>query len=484
MEEIKKLNPTLMWGFFAELTQIPRPSGFLGPIRAYILDFGNKLGLVTKTDQIGNIVICKPATPGMEGRPVVVLQSHLDMVPQKNSNVIHDFQKDPIRARIVDGWVKATDTTLGADNGIGVAATMAVLASNELKHGPIEALFTVDEETGMYGAFALKPDFFDGRILINMDSEEEGSLFVGCAGGINFNAEFQFDHLVPVPEGDIAVMLELNGLKGGHSGVDILLGRANANKLLFRFLKQAVAELEVRIATFNGGNLRNAIPREANAVVTIPEEGLQELADAVADYQDQLNMEFEGIENPLTFALKVVEAPIGLLPEEVQDDVVNAIVAAHDGVYRMIPSMADVVETSSNLAICEVEKNVVRCRFLIRSSAESMKETLVSTLQSLFALAGAKITTDGDYPGWSPNLNAPMLKIMSEIWSKEYGQTPRVNVIHAGLECGIIQDAVGPMDMISFGPNLIFPHSPDEGVEIASVQRFWDFLVKTLEAVR
>jgi dipeptidase D len=483
MEEIKKLNPTLLWGFFAELTQIPRPSGFLEPIRAHMLSFGRKLGLETRTDEIGNVVICKPATQGMEGRPIVVLQAHLDMVPQKNSNINHDFRKDPIRPRIVDGWVKATGTTLGADNGIGVAAVMAVLASKDLKHGPIEALFTVDEETGMYGAFALKPSFFDGRVLFNLDSEEEGSLFVGCAGGVNFNAEFQFDHLVPVPGGDVAVRLELKGLKGGHSGIDIVLGRANANKLLFRFLKQAVAEFEARVSSFNGGNLRNAIPREAFAVVTIPEEGLQDLADAVADYEEQLNVEYQGIENSLSFSLCVVEMPSGLLPEEVQDDVINAVVAAHDGVYRMMPSMPNVVETSSNLAICKVEDGQVYCRFLIRSSAESMKEALVSAQQSLFALAGAKVTTDADYPGWRPNLSSPMLHLLSDIWLREYAQTPHVNVIHAGLECGIIQEVVGPMDMISFGPNLIFPHSPDEGVEVSSVQRFWNFLVKALEAI-
>jgi dipeptidase D len=483
MEELKNLNPAVLWGCFAELTQIPRPSGFMGPIRQYMLNFGKSLGLKTETDEIGNVIIRKPATPGMENRPGIVLQGHLDMVPQKNTNVAHDFEKDPIRPRIVDGWVKATDTTLGADNGIGVAAAMAVLASKDLKHGPVEALFTVDEETGMYGAFGLNPTSFEGRILLNMDSEEEGNLFVGCAGGINLNAEFSFDHLSDVPSGDLAVRLDLKGLKGGHSGVDILLGRANANKLLFRFLKSAVADNEARLASFNGGNLRNAIPREAWAVVTIPAEGLQDLADAVADYQDQINDEFRGIENTLSFTLQQVALPAGLLPEEVQDDIINAVVAAHDGVYRMIPEMSDVVETSSNLAICEMGDGVASCRFLVRSSVESMKETLVSSLQSLFALAGAVVTTDGDYPGWKPDLHSPILKLMSDIYEKEWNKKPHINVIHAGLECGIIQDAVGSMDMISFGPTLAYPHSPDEGVEIATVSRFWDYLVKILAAI-
>jgi dipeptidase D len=483
MEEIKKLNPTVLWGYFAEMTQIPRPSGFMGPIQAYIKKFGHDLGLKTDQDAAGNILIHKAATPGMEGKPGIVLQAHLDMVPQKNSGVAHDFEKDPISPRIVDGWVKATDTTLGSDNGIGVAAAMAVLASKDLKHGPVEALFTIDEETGMYGAFGLKPGEFDAKILINLDSEHEGNLFVGCAGGVNLTAEFNYDHTVPVPEGDIAVKLTLKGLKGGHSGVDIHLGRANANKLLFRFLKEAVADLEVRLVSFSGGTLRNAIPREAYAVVTIPEEGLQDLAEAVADYQDQLNDEYKGIENTLYFSLEQVDLPSGLIPEEVQDDVINAVVAAHDGVYRMIPEMPDVVETSSNLAICESSEGVARCKFLVRSSAESMKETLVSTLQSLFALAGAKVVTDGNYPGWKPNLNSAIMDLMKRIYEEDWGMLPHINVIHAGLECGIIQDAVGTLDMISFGPNITFPHSPDEGVEIASVERFWKYLVKVLAQI-
>jgi dipeptidase D len=483
MEEIKKLNPTALWGYFAELTQIPRPSGFMGPIQAYILRFGKEIGCKTEQDEAGNILIHKPATPGMENKPGIVLQAHLDMVPQKNSGTAHDFEKDPIQPRIVDGWVKATDTTLGSDNGIGVAAAMAVLASKDLRHGPVEALFTVDEETGMFGAFGLKPGEFDAKILINLDSEHEGNLFVGCAGGINLTAEFNYDRFQPIPEGDIAVKLTLKGLKGGHSGVDIHLGRANANKLLFRFLKDAVAELEVRLASFNGGTLRNAIPRESFAVVTIPEEGLADLAAAVEDYQEQLNEEFKGIENTLYFTLEKVGLPEGLIPEEVQDDIINAVVAAHDGVYRMIPEMPDVVETSSNLAICESTEGTARCKFLVRSSADSMKDTLVSTLQSLFALAGARVSTDGDYPGWKPNLQSPIMDLMKKIYEEDWGKQPHINVIHAGLECGIIQDAVGTLDMISFGPNISFPHSPDEGVEIASVERFWEYLVKVLAQI-
>lgn len=482
-EDLKQLKPQLLWGYFYDLTQIPRPSGFMGPIQDFMFNFGLSLGLKTSKDEAGNILIKKPATQGMENKPGIVLQSHLDMVPQKNGSIQHDFEKDPIFARIEDGWVKATETTLGSDNGIGVAAIMSVLASKDLSHGPIESLFTVDEETGMYGAFGLKTGAFEGKILINLDSEHEGTLFVGCAGGINLTAEFEYEKNTPVPEGDIAVRLNLKGLKGGHSGVDILLGRANANKLLFRFLKMAVAENEVRLASFSGGTLRNAIPREATAVVTVPEDGLADLAEAVADYQDQINEEFKGVENTLSFTIDQVELPSGLIPEEVQDDVVNAVEAAHDGVLRMIPEMPDVVETSSNLAICESGDGIISCQFLVRSSMESMKHTLVSSLQSCFSLAGAKVTESGNYPGWKPNLKSPIMDLMAGIFEQKWGVKPTINVIHAGLECGIIQDAVGTLDMISFGPNISYPHSPDEKVEIASVERFWDYLVSVLAAI-
>jgi len=482
-EEFLQLTPSTLWGYFYDLTQIPRPSGFMGPIQKYMYDFGQSLGLKTIKDEAGNIVIQKPATPGMENRPGIVLQSHLDMVPQKNSHVQHDFEKDPLCIRIENGWVKAKETTLGSDNGIGVAAIMAVLAAKDLIHGPVEALFTVDEETGMFGAFGLKANAIEGKILLNLDSEHEGDLFVGCAGGVNLTAEFEYEKNVPVPEGDIAIKLNLYGLKGGHSGVDILLGRANANKLLFRFLKTAVAENEIRLASFNGGTLRNAIPREAYAIVTLPEDGLADLAELVADYEDQINVEYKGIENQLHFTLDQVTLPDGLIPEEIQDDVINAIEAAHDGVLRMIPDMSDVVETSSNLAICESREGLITCQFLVRSASDTMKSTLYSSLQSCFSMAGAKVVESGDYPGWMLNLNSPVKDLLSGIYESKFGKKPNVNVIHAGLECGIIQDAVGTLDMISFGPNIEYPHSPDERVEIVSVTRFWEFLVSILSAV-
>jgi dipeptidase D len=480
---IRQLEPVALWNYFYDLTQIPRPSGFMAPVQAFMLEFGKSLGLTTLKDEAGNILIRKPATPGMENKPGVVLQAHLDMVPQKNSHIAHDFEKDPILTRVENGWVKATDTTLGADNGIGVAAIMAVMASKSIQHGPVEGLFTFDEETGMYGAFGLKPGFFKSKILINLDSEHEGNLFVGCAGGINVTAAFQYQKNVPVPKGDVAVRLSLAGLKGGHSGVDILLGRANANKLLFRFLKKAVKEYEARLASFQGGSLRNAIPREAYAVVTIPEENLPALEEGVNDYENLINEAFTGIENHLSFSIQQVDLPDSLIPEGIQDDVINAMEAVHDGVLRMIPEMPEVVETSSNLAIATSQEGLVTCQFLVRSASPFMKDNLVSMIESSLSLAGAKVTTSGDYPGWKPNLKSHVMDVMVSVHEQLFRVKPAVNVIHAGLECGIIQDGVGTMEMISFGPNISFPHSPDEKVEIASVERFWNYLSQVLKTI-
>lgn len=482
-EDIRLLEPKMLWNNFYELTRIPRPSGFMESIQDFMYKFGISLGLQTVKDETGNIIIRKPASPGMENKPGVVLQAHLDMVPQKNSHIKHDFDKDPILPLIENGWVKANETTLGSDNGIGVAAIMSVLASKEIKHGPVEGVFTINEETGMDGAFGLKPGAFEGKILMNLDSEHEGNLFVGCAGGVNVTAEFEYQKNVPVPEGDIALKLSLTGLKGGHSGIDIILGRANANKLMFRFLKQAVSDYEVRLASFQGGTLRNAIPREAFSIVTIPEEILQDFVDSVAVYEDQINEEYAGVENHLTFDAIQVDLPDGLIPEEIQDDVINAIEAVHNGVLRMMPEIPEIVETSSNMSKTECREGHISCQFLVRSATENMKRSLVSMIQSCFALAGAKVSESGNYPGWKPNLKSHAMDVLSSVYEEKWGNKPKVNVIHAGLECGIIQDAVGKLDMISFGPNICFPHSPDEKVEIASVKRFWEYLLTTLEKI-
>ena len=481
--EIKTLNPQAVWGYFYELTQIPRPTGQMDAVVRFIVDFGKNLNLETQQDEVGNVIIRKPATPGFESRESVVLQSHLDMVPQKNSSVAHDFLKDPIDAYVDGDWVKARGTTLGADNGIGVALSMAVLADNTLKHGPVEALFTVDEEVGMDGANGLKQGFVHGKILLNCDSEEEGKLFVGCAGGADLNISFQYKKGAPLINGDVAVRLFLSGLKGGHSGIDINLGRANANKLMFRFLKEAVCDFGVRLASVEGGSLRNAIPREAEAIITLPNENVESLWELVADYQDLYRAEYSGIEDDIKFTAEMTDAPFVLIPEEIQDDLINAVEACQNGVDAMLHDFPNVVESSSNLAQVKSSEGLIEITILVRSSSESRKTALLSSLESAFSLAGARVEYGGAYNGWQPNAKSPVLKVMEETYGKLYGSKPEVAVIHAGLECGIIQGVYPDMDMISFGPDLRHPHSPDEAISISSVERVWDYLKATLEDI-
>ena len=477
--DIRNLEPKAIWENFYALTQIPRPSGKKEQIGQYLEDFGKSLGLETLRDETGNVLIRKPATPGMEDRKAVVLQAHMDMVPQKNSHVSHDFEKDPIETRIDGEWVTANETTLGADNGIGVAAAMAVMQSTGIPHPAVEMFITVDEETGMFGAFGLQPDFLKGDILINLDSEDEGELYVGCAGGIDADITFKYKE-VEVPEGDVAFKLSLTGLKGGHSGVDIHLQRANANKLLFRFLKVAVAEYDARLCCFEGGSLRNAIPREAFSAVTVPADGVDDLLELVAEYETLFQTEFEGVEDGIKFTAEKTDKVKGLMPEEIQDDLINAVTACPNGVYRFIPELPDVVETSNNLAIIRSDGSSITACCLIRSSVESRKEELASMVESAFTLAGAKVEFKGGYPGWKPNLASPILKEMTDIYEKNFGKTPRIMIIHAGLECGILGTHYPNMDMISFGPTIRFPHSPAEKVNIPTVQKFWDFLLHTL----
>lgn len=477
--DIRQLEPKALWQHFYSLTQVPRPSGKKEPVGTFIENFGKSLGLETLRDEVGNVLVRKPATPGMENRKAVVLQAHMDMVPQKNSGIAHNFETDPIQAYVDGDWVTAKDTTLGADNGIGVAAAMAVLESKDIAHPAIEMFITVDEETGMFGAFGLQPGFLKGDILINMDSEDEGELYVGCAGGLDANITFAYQE-VEVPEGDVALKVSLTGLKGGHSGVDIHLQRANANKLMFRFLKEAVAEYEARLASIDGGSLRNAIPREAFAVITVPEEGVQDILDFAAECQELFTEEFKGVEGNITLSVEQVDLPSGLLPEEIQDDLINGVTACFNGVYRVLPELPSVVETSNNLAIIKSNGKTVELKSLLRSSVDSRKEELASVIESTFALAGAKIEFTGGYPGWKPNLDSPILKEMTTVYENKYGKTPKVMIIHAGLECGILGTNYPNMDMISFGPTIRYPHSPDEKVNIATVKMFWDYLVETL----
>ena len=479
--EIKDLSPKHVWGYFYELTRIPRPTGHMEAVTRFMTAFGEGLGLETLQDEVGNVLIRKPATPGMEGRKTVTLQAHLDMVPQKNASTRHDFEKDPIDAYIDGEWVTARDTTLGADDGMGVALAMAVLADKSLRHGPIEALFTIDEEQAMDGAFGLKPNFLKGDILLNCDSEKEGELFVGCAGGADMNISFQFKEDTYIPEGDVSVKVSLTGLKGGHSGVDIHLGRSNANKLMFRFLKEAVRDYGARLASVEGGSLRNAIPREAFAVVTIPGDNVEALWELVADYQDTFREEYKGIEEGIHFTAEMAELPATLIPEEIQDDFINAIEGCQNGVISMLHDFPGTVESSSNLAVVRTSNELIEISILVRSSSESRKYAICSSLESIFALAGAKVEETGGYNGWQPDIDSPILRLARTTYKDIFGKEPEVKVMHAGLECGIIQGAYPKMDMISIGPDLEHPHSPDERVNIQSVEKVWKFITTTLE---
>ena len=481
--EIKNLSPKPVWDYFYSLTQIPRPTGHMEAVTRFVESVGNALGLETLRDGVGNVLIRKPASPGRENHKTVTLQAHLDMVPQKNASVKHDFLTDPIDAYVEDGWVKARGTTLGADNGIGASLALAVLADDTLEHGPIEALFTIDEEQSMDGAFGLKPNFLQGDILLNCDSEKEGELFVGCAGGADLNISFQFKEDTYIPEGDVAVKITLSGLKGGHSGVDIHLGRANANKLMFRFLKEAVCDYGARLSAVEGGNMRNAIPREAWAIVTIPGDNVEALWELVSDYQEMYQVEYAGVESGIRFEAEMTELPTTLIPEEIQDDLINAIEGCQNGVISMLHDFPGTVESSSNLAIVKTSDELIEIKILVRSSSETRKEAVCSSLESIFSMAGAKVEIPDGYNGWQPNIHSPMLQVMKEVYQELFAVEPAVKVMHAGLECGIIQGAYPQMDMISIGPDLEYPHSPDERVRIESVANAWRYITAVLAKI-
>lgn len=482
MDTIQSLAPQCVWKNFYLLTQVPRPSGHLEAIQAFLMDFGQKAGVEVIKDDAGNIIYRKSATPGMENRETVILQAHMDMVPQKNNDTEHDFVKDPIHPYIDGDWVRAKGTTLGADNGMGVAAIMAIMEDKSLVHGPLEALITADEETGMYGAFGLKEGELSGKILLNLDSEEEGELYIGCAGGIDVTASMQYKEVEPDPT-DIAVKITLKGLRGGHSGLEICEGRANANKLMVRLVREAVADYEARLASWHGGNMRNAIPRECEVVLTLPAENEEELLGLVKYCEELFNEEYHVVETPISLTAERTELPTGEVPEEIQDNLIDAIFACQNGVVRYIPSIPDTVETSSNLAIITIESGKAEFNILARSSSESMKEYIATSLESCFNMAGMKVELSGGYSGWQPNVDSPILKAMKDSYKIQFGQEPSVKVIHAGLECGIIGASHPGLDMISFGPTLRSPHSPDERAYIPSVQKFYDFLLETLKQV-
>jgi dipeptidase D len=481
-KEIFNLEPKQVWKHFYSLTQIPRPSKEEEKIQQFMVDFGHKLGLETIVDEVGNVIIRKPATSGMENRAGVVLQGHLDMVPQKNSDKTHDFSKDPIEAYVDGDWVTANGTTLGADNGMGVAAAMAVLESKDLKHGPIEALFTCDEETGMTGAFGLKGGFLKGDILLNMDSEDEGELYVGCAGGTNANIRFTYKDSA-VPAGHKAFKLSLTGLKGGHSGLEIILGRGNANKMMNRFLKHSEVKHGLRLASIDGGSLRNAIPRESFAIVTVPAAEEDHFLKCHAKYVHTYLNELSGVETDIKFTVAPAPMPAYVIDEDTQKRLLNSVFACPNGVMRMSDAMPGLVETSNNVASVKSGNGEIKIQCLLRSSVDSAKEELGEMVRSVFELAGAEIDLDGTYPGWKPNMNSAILNTMQDVYKKLYGKIPEIKAIHAGLECGLLGGVYPNWDMISFGPTIRYPHSPDEKVLVASVDKFWNFLVETLKAV-
>lgn len=482
-KDVLNLEPKRLWKHFYDLTLIPRPTGQMTQVCQFVIDFGKSLGLETKQDKAGNVLIIKPASKGMENAPTVIIQSHLDMVPQKNADVNHDFTKDAIQAHIEGNLVKAQSTTLGADNGIGVGAMMAVLEDNSLKHGKLECLFTIDEEVGMIGAFGLQPGFLSGSVMLNLDTEEEGDLTVGCAGGADINAVFKYKD-VEADSKDVAYTISLTGLRGGHSGGEIHEGRANANKLMARLLKEAIAESEARLASFNGGSLRNAIPREAFAVVTLLPENEDIFKEIVSEYEAIYKEEYADIEPSLSLKIEKTALPKSLIPEEIQDNLIHALVGCQNGVINMLTSFEGVVETSSNLASVKTSEGEVVVGFLARSSSETRKEEICSSIESVFSMAGAKVDILNPYPGWQPNAQSPTSDMMAKLFHDMFGKDAKVQVVHAGLECGIILSSTPGLDIVSFGPNIRNPHSPDEYVEIDSVERFYKYFVKTLELIK
>ena len=482
MSEIKNLNPTCIWKNFDALTQVPRPSGHLEKVQQFLLDFAKQVGVEAFIDEGRNVVMRKPASAGMENRKGVILQAHMDMVPQKTPESTHNFETDPIQTWIDGDWVKAKGTTLGADNGLGVAAIMAVMEDKNLKHGPVEALITADEETGMFGANDLPENMLQGDILLNLDSEHWGKFVIGSAGGIDVTATLDYKETETDPE-DAAVRVTLKGLRGGHSGLEIHEGRGNANKLMVRFVREAIEECEARLATWHGGNMRNAIPFKAEVVLTLPKENIEALKELVEDWKEDFIDEFKGIESGIEFYVEEVETPKLEIPVEIQDNIINAIYGCHNGVLRMIPSYPNVVETSSNLAIIDIEDGHAELKVLARSSREDMKDYIVKTLESCFNMAGMKVETAGSYGGWDPNPDSEILHLLLKVYKELNGTDGIIQVDHAGLECSVILGKYPHLDVVSLGPTMKSPHTTTERALIATVEPFWELLKKALEEI-
>ncbi len=481
--EVKDLKPALIWQCFDEITKVPRPSCHEEQIREYLLDFAKKNNIEAKTDDCGNVVMTKAATAGCENAPTVILQAHMDMVAEKNNDVEHDFLKDPIQTYIDGEWVKAKGTTLGADNGIGMAGALAVLLDNTLEHGKVECLFTINEEIGLEGAQNLGKDMITGSMLINLDSEDDGEIFVGCAGGIDTTAYFNYTP-VAAPEDLCYVKVAISGLLGGHSGSDINTGRGNANKLIARFVWNISKDIELKLASFDGGNLRNAIPREAHAIIGVAADKKAEIEARLAEYTKEIENEYKGIEPVVKFTLEAVERPAFIVDDATAKALILSLYSAPHGVYSMSRDLEGLVETSTNLAAVKfIDGNKIKVTTSQRSSVESRKHDIAAQGETHFLLAGAEINHSDGYPGWAPNMDSTIMRVCSEAYEELYNVKPAIKAIHAGLECGLFLAKYPHLDMVSVGPTMTGVHSPDEKLYIPHVEKFWHHLALTLKKV-
>lgn len=482
MASIETSAHEVVWKHFYKICSIPHISKHEEKLAAYICDFAKQLSLDCRKDSAGNILITKKATTGLQDRPGLILQAHLDMVPQKNENINHDFLIDPIKPYIDGDWLRAQNTTLGADNGIGVSYILAILESQTIRHGPIEALFTVDEEAGMSGALGIKPGFLQGHRLVNLDTEDDREIIIGCAGGKDCTATLSYQEETP-DNTYSAYSLTVKGLKGGHSGIDINLGRANAIKLLFRLLYAGASDCNLRISSIHGGTIRNAIPREATAVIMIQKDRTSKLKTIIDDLGQAFNTEYQGIENEIQIECVSYQSPCNVLSNTAQQALLRSIYACPNGVIRMSNHMRDFVETSTNLGIVHCDNGTISVNCLLRSSVESAMTDLQNTLYCALTQGNFNVTFTGGYPGWTPNPESSLLKSVAGVYESEYGRKPDIMAVHAGLECGIIGAQYPDMESISCGPTIKYPHSPDERVSVSSVNKFWQFLVKFLESI-
>ncbi|MCR9183444.1 MAG: aminoacyl-histidine dipeptidase [Flavobacteriaceae bacterium] len=481
-EAIRNLEPNALWNKFADLNAVPRASKKEERVIAFVKHFGESLGLETHIDKVGNVIIKKQASSGMEDRKPIVMQSHLDMVHQKNNDTQFDFDTQGIEMYIDGDWVRAKGTTLGADNGLGVATIMAILESDTIKHPALEALFTIDEETGMTGAMGLEGGLLNGEILLNLDTEEDDEIGIGCAGGIDVTAKRNYILKTP-KENSTAYIITVQGLQGGHSGMDIHKGLGNANKLMNRLLFKATEEFDAQIASIDGGSLRNAIPRESNAVIVVSNTHQEAFLAEMQLLTQDIKAEFKSLEPSLKIEITTSKLPKKVMDADAQELLVKSVYAAHNGVFRMSPAIADLVETSNNVARILVKDGNIHIGCLTRSSVESSKMDLANSLRSTFELMGCEVKLSGDYPGWEPNPDSTILNVLDEIYTRMYGAQANIAACHAGLECGILGQNYPDMDMISFGPTIKGAHSPDERASISSAQKYWKFVLEILENI-